>query len=382
MSGQAGSGIIQSAYQWITRVAQSIYSGTNHSYVSPEDDEEDTTDEYEWVSSVVCGTPLKETKCLFVPEIADPNSLYHYTDQQLNTIYHSADEYRNAIQKYGLIYKSQKFQNADTPQKLLEYASDWIKNNYHGGITNFTITALDLHIIDPDINGYLVGQRVPVMYIDPATHQETSQTLTIITAEYDLNNPDKDSFKIGIPDVTLNKVYGETSKSGGGGGGGGKGSDQTDDETNTEVENLADDAEATKERSAELFWAMIYKGAKNGDLGEDFGDLIPAGSKDPTGDFTYGLSPDVLNASTVRGIEGVIQSVKSQFVKATGGVDTNGLSANTGNITSVKSSSVETQSLTVGQQDINDLINSKIGNSEYVDVTIDGVNYRLKGRRR
>ena len=387
------SHVVQSAYQWVTRVIQSSYSGSTHAYVSPEDNEEDDTDEYEWTSTVVYGTPLKETKCLFVPEIADPESLYHYTDNQLNTIYHSADEYRNAIDKYGLVYKSQKFPNADTPQKLLEYASDWIKNNYHGGITNFTINALDLHLIDPTIDGYLVGQRVPVIYIDPALHQEASQTLTVITAEYDLNNPEKNSFKIGIPDVTLNKVYGETSKSGGGGGGGGKSSDETDEETNTEVENLADDVEADKSKMLELIWGMVYKGAKNGDLNVDFGDLIPAGVKDPTGDFTYGLSPDVLNTSSLRSVQGNINNITSQYIKSSGGVDAETLSANKGNVsvvnsetvtakTKVKGKDVEaTDSLIVGGVDIVTLINNKISEMDYVDVVIDGIRYRLKGRR-
>jgi len=297
-------GITQGAYRWIAHLIPEQYGGTDHHYVTPED-QDPADEEWEWVTTVVCGTPLRKTKCLFVPEMND-----FYTDDQLNTIYHSADEYRNAMFKYGLIYKTQKFENAETPQQLLDFAKDWIKNNYHGGITSFNITALDMHLMGEQVDQYLVGQRVNVMYMDPALQEETTQTLTVISAEYDLNNPDKNSYKIGIPDVTLNKVYGETSKSGGGGGGGGKGSDETDNETNTELDQLGDDTDEAKRDWLEYALAMLFKGTKNGDEAFDFGDLLPPGVDDPTGDWVYGLSPDKLLATLVDGKIGSFGDLK------------------------------------------------------------------------
>lgn len=329
--------ITQALYSWQNSVVQAFTpGGSNNSYQNPADDEEDDDAEYEWVTQVVFGTPLRQTKCIFVPEMND-----FYTDEELNTIYHSADEYRNAVNKYGLIYKSQKFANADTAQKLLDYAKDWIKNNYHGGITNFNITALDLHLINSDFDKYLVGQRVPVQYIDPAVREETEQILTVISAEYDLNNPDKNSYKIGIPDVSLNKVYGETSKKGGGGGGGGKPSDETDNETNTEVDGLIDDAEAEAARQMELMWAMLYKGTKNGDDTFALGDKDTPSTKDPVSDWAYGLTPDFLKSSLLQSVNGNIDNIMSKYIKSSGGVDCETVSSNKGNITDVNSENVK-----------------------------------------
>lgn len=297
-------GIDQGKYRWLAHLIQEQYGGTDHEYTDPTDqDPEDT--EYETYTVVICGTPLRQTKCLFVPEMND-----FYTDQQLNTIYHSADEYRNAVFKYGLVYKTQKFENAETPQQLLDFAKDWIKNNYHGGITSFNITALDMHLLGEVVDQYLVGQRVNVAYMDPALQEETTQTLTVISAEYDLCNPDKNAYKIGIPDVTLNKVYGETSKSGGGGGGGGKPSDETDTETSTELDQLGDDTDETKRDWLEYALGMLFKGTKNGDEAFNFGDMLPPNVDDPTGDWVYGLSPDKLFATIIDGKLGSFGDLK------------------------------------------------------------------------
>lgn len=412
-------GIVQSFYSW-TEDMVNKYTNVNHDYSSPENDGEDDEDEWETITQVVCGTPIRQTKCLFVPEMND-----FYTDEELNTIYHSADEYRVAVDKYGLIYKSQKFQNADTVQKLLDYAKDWVKNNYHGGITNFTITALDMHACGVNVDKYTVGQRVAVQYIDPALHTEISQTLTVISAEYDLNNPENNNYKIGIPDVTLNKVYGETSKSGGGGGGGGKPSDEEDDQTNTELDTVGDNQDKQERDLVEYFANLFYKGPKNDpteeEAGESFsvGNTEPPGEANPTGDFVYGLNADILNASNLRAKLSNTESLIAQYVKSAGGVDCETVSANMGNVTKVNSDNVKntdtietkdleasnnvtatekvegknvkatqkvegtdgefSNTLTVGGiavATVND-----VPSTDTVDVVIDNVRYRLYGRR-
>ena len=331
------SGAVTGAYSWITRTINARITETNHDYKTPDDTEEENTEVQEYITQVVVGTPLRETKCLFVPEMND-----FYTDEELNTIYHSADEYRNAVKKYGLIYKSQKFENADTVEKLLEYSCDWVKNNYHGGISNFNVTALDMHLLGQDVGQYSIGKRAVVMYIDPVLQQEAQQTLTVISCEYDLNNPDKNQYKIGIPDVTLNKVYGETSKSGGGGGGGGKSSDETDDETNTEVDGLEDNQDESKRRADEIMWAMVHKELKEGDGSFDFNQYLTPGEKDPVSDFLYGLTADKLKVSNMQSsMLQVSESIKSKYVNATGGVDTDKLSANTSNTGRTNATSID-----------------------------------------
>lgn len=305
------TGINKGAYYWITRLKDKNIAGTTHDYVDPSDTEESGGTEY--VTRIVYGTPLRETKCLFVPEMND-----FYTDEELNTIYHSADDYRNAVKKYGLIYKSQKFENADNTTDLLEYAKDYIKNNYHGGISSFDISALDMRLMGEEVRKYTVGLRVNVVYMDPGTKEEARQTLTVISAEYDLNNPENNRYKIGIPDVALNKVYGETSKSGGGGGGSGKTSDETDDETNTEVDGLTDDQDETGRGLTETNWAFVDKSLKEGDFDSAAAALMTAGERDPTGNWWYGLTPDAIKTTILKASTGKFGSLNI------GGVDLSG----------------------------------------------------------
>ena len=245
------------------------------------------------------------------------------------------------MQKYGAIYKSQKFDNADTVDKLFEYAKDWILNNYHGGITNFTATALDLRLAgNTEAEKITVGRRVKVIYRDPDLGgKDSNMTLTVISAEYDLQNPDKNQYKIGIPDVTLNKVYGETSKSGGGGGGGGKTSDETDTETNTDVDDLTDDADKNERDMTTAKWAMFNKAIKNGDLAEAqalLESLTPT-EKDPDDDFLYGLTPDFLKTGPAN-IGEIIgsRSITSDYIKSKGGIDAETVGANYGVFNALK----------------------------------------------
>lgn len=321
-------------YQGVVHTVSSVLTGGtsgNHSYISESDTEEDATTTTQYRTVVVYGTPLRPNKFVFVPEMND-----FYSDSELNTLYHSADEYRDAVKKYGLIYKHVKFDNADTTTKLLNYAKDYIKNNYHGGIISFTITALDMHLAgNTEAEKYTVGRRVPVIYVDPETKNRTSKTLTVITAEYDLNNPEKNQYKVGIPDVTLNKVYGEssTSKSGGGGGGGGKTSDETDDETNTEVDELSDTQEIMGGMLDETTWAYLTTNiTENVDFGEVLANIPIPLENNPVASKIYGIATDVLKSGAIESANGTIASFASNFIKVAGkGIETKALSSEKSN---------------------------------------------------
>ena len=327
-------------FTWIVHRIQDAYSDVTHFFTDPNDTEETDEEVQEYITQVITGTPFRDTKCMFVTEMNEV-----YSDEELNTIYHSADEYRNAVTKYGYIYKTQKFENADTVEKLYEYACDWIKNNYHGGIQNFTVTALDLHLMGNDVKKYVVGGRVPVMYRDPIIRQETEQVLTVITAEYDLNNPDKNQYKIGIPDVTLNKVYGETSKSGGGGGGGGKASDETDGETQTELDDVGDSVEEDEDWIDSTKWAFFPTIKKNGDGSFDLSNLIPPQLRDASAaasDFVRGISAHAINTINFGASIGSFQtSVEAPYIRSSGGVDTETLSANKSNTGRTNATSID-----------------------------------------
>lgn len=334
------TGFTQGAYNAVTNFQKKVLNSLTHFSTKASDNEETNTTIQQYKTSVIYGEPLRPTKFLFVPEMND-----FYTDEQLNTVYHSADEYRHAVDKYGFIYKSQKFENADTVQKLLDYAKDWIKNNYHGGIINFTITALDMHALGHnDLDKYTVGRRVEVKYPDPALNTQASQTLTIISAEYDLNNPEKNRYKIGIPDVTLNKVYGETSKSGGGGGGGGKTSDETDEETNAEVDGLIDAEDLVDRILDQKTWAHVLTGLNtDADVEGKFqlSDLLTPGERDPTSSYTFAMAADALKSTLVEGVKATFSNIFGNYIKSSGGVDADTISANASNTGRTNAESVD-----------------------------------------
>lgn len=157
---------------------------------------------------------------ILVPQIAQV-----FSDDELNKGYHNKQDYLNAITEHGTIYKTQSFPNADTQQKLWEYATDWIKNNYVGGIHEFDVSAMDMHVLGESSGKFITGDRVTVVYPDISARTSNPdavvrRTLTIMRIEYDLYNPEKNTYQIGIPNMLVNREYGVKKTSSGGGGGG------------------------------------------------------------------------------------------------------------------------------------------------------------------
>lgn len=165
-------------------------------------------------------------KYVTVPEVAQ-----WYIDQgrggELDDIYHSRYEYLNAISNYGIIYKTQTFSNADTVDKLRDYAYDWVKNNFVGGVDNFTVSALDIRHIDPNKQAFYTGNLVRCVYPNPTYQikggsERIEKTLAFTAIEYKPHTPDQNSYSIGVPNSSLsNKTYGTPQKKSTGGGGGG-----------------------------------------------------------------------------------------------------------------------------------------------------------------
>ncbi len=152
---------------------------------------------------------VESTVYLNPPYIKVPDIIYRYSDSELNDGYHSYGDYANAISDYGSIYKTVSFPNADTVDKLESYAWDWVKNNYHGGQSTFTASAIDLRITGDANQPLLVGDRCTVKY-PGGSGALIHKTLTITRADYDIHNPDKNSYTIGVPQNDMNKTYGES----------------------------------------------------------------------------------------------------------------------------------------------------------------------------
>jgi len=157
-----------------------------------------------------------------VPYIKVPELLTEgvYSEEELTNPYYPADIFRTAIDDYGLIYKVQKFENAKNPVELFSFAKDWIKNNYRASTISMDVKALDLHLVGEAANQYEVGDQIKIRYYDPEKHDIVTRMLCFMAIQYDLQNPENNSYTLSIPDNPYNKKYG-TKQNGGGGGGGG-----------------------------------------------------------------------------------------------------------------------------------------------------------------
>lgn len=218
-----------------------------------------------------------------------PQIVGEFTDAELNKGYHRKEYYLNAVNQYGIIYKTQKFSNADTPEKLWEYAVDWIKDNYMGGVTSFSLSALDMHHKDGEVEKYLTGDRLTVKYPgwDTYNHQRIEETITLTLTQttYHLHNPEKNGYTIGVPNGVLSKTYGKSKQNGGGGGGSGN---QGDNDPEYEAEQRRIEIERLK---------SIAKAFTIGNYEENFPEFMEYQKEHPNEAY-YMLQANALNLTT------------------------------------------------------------------------------------
>ena len=146
-----------------------------------------------------------------------PDLVRFYSDSELNSGYHQADDYRTAIDRYGMIYKTVDLQEGINQATLLQKALEWVKDNYQGSIESFTVKAIDLHQIGTNTDKILVGDRVRLVYKVGSENGQTrsvSPILTCTSVVYDLYSPENNQYSFGIPASSLSKNYAtETKKS-------------------------------------------------------------------------------------------------------------------------------------------------------------------------
>jgi hypothetical protein len=129
-----------------------------------------------------------------------------------------------AVQKYGRIIKTNVFDSVTSSATLLENGVRFLQTNSDLSET-FTITAVDLHNIDSNIQSISLGDKVQII---SAPHGINNTSLTCTKIEYDLANPANTVYTFGKPKQTLTERYrkdkkeqAESAGRGGGGGGGG-----------------------------------------------------------------------------------------------------------------------------------------------------------------
>lgn len=128
-----------------------------------------------------------------------------YTDNQLTDEFHNYTDYRDAESKYGSIYKTMSFSDADTQKKLWDYMVKWVKETYFGIAPSFTVKAIDMHCINYALPKILIGDCVDVNYyiVKNGVKQWEHKKLICTALQYDLFNPENNSYTFAYPSDLL-----------------------------------------------------------------------------------------------------------------------------------------------------------------------------------
>ena len=125
-------------------------------------------------------------------------------------------DFTNAEDNYGVIYLPENFSNASNVTDLKNYALEWIKHNYYGIVPSFSVKALDMHMLgekDPQI---LVGDVVDVTYPEydnNGTAHTVTRKLICKAIQYNLLNPEANTYTVGVPCDATDFEYGTKSTS-------------------------------------------------------------------------------------------------------------------------------------------------------------------------
>jgi hypothetical protein len=130
------------------------------------------------------------------------------------------------VARYGRIVKTHVFSGVSNAHTLLENGRRFLANQNNIPST-FSVKAIDIHFINPDIKSIHCGDRV---HVDSAPHGILDY-MTCTRIEYDLENPENNVYTFGIPHQTLTDRYRKdkkqkTDSSGGGGAAGGVASEE------------------------------------------------------------------------------------------------------------------------------------------------------------
>lgn len=177
-----------------------------------------------------------------------------------------------AVAKYGRIVRTNVFQNVTDPNTLLENGRRYLTNNVNVPIT-FTIQAVDLHLLNPDVQAFHVGDRVKIV----SEFHNVTEYMTCTKIEYDLENPGNTVYTFGNPKQTLTDRYRKDKRqSNDTYGSGGRGSGVAGAATDTwalvdgEVEGAVEEAsENTEKQINESYdaWVKYKPGEATIDLG-------------------------------------------------------------------------------------------------------------------
>lgn len=171
-----------------------------------------------------------------------------------------------AVSKYGRIVKTNVFDGVNTYATLLDNAKRYLKNNVNIP-TTVTVTAVDMHLVDPNIRAIYLGDR---MLIESDYHS-INDYYTCTKIEYDLGNPANNVYTFGQPKQTLTERYrkdkkkqSDSARRGGGGGGGGAGK-ASEKKTDKDLEEFFDAWINVDKSKGTIDLGTLYKKVKHGE---------------------------------------------------------------------------------------------------------------------
>lgn len=110
-----------------------------------------------------------------------------------------------AVELYGWIYEKVEFPEAKDPDTLLSKAKEYLKTRVNLAIT-IELTAVDLHMIDVDINAIRLGDLVPCISKEHgllSTPGDVSTYYLVSKYEVNLDNPANNKITLGRTMTTL-----------------------------------------------------------------------------------------------------------------------------------------------------------------------------------
>ena len=154
---------------------------------------------------------VNSKKYLRVIDIRD-----HFSDQILEADgFHKVEDYLNAEDDYGIIYRTESFENAESDAQLEKYAWDWIRRNYYTALRTFNVKAVDMYMVgESGVPKILVGDVVDITY--PTYDKDgntTLQTKKLVckAIQYNLLNPEANTYTLGVPNDIVDFEYGSKS---------------------------------------------------------------------------------------------------------------------------------------------------------------------------
>lgn len=106
-------------------------------------------------------------------------------------------EDENLVALYGRIIRVVSFDNVTKVPDLIQNGTEYLQKNGANIPTRYEVKAVDLHYFDPEKDLLLPGYTIPIL---SSIHGIDEDQLVCISCELDIQNPENNSYTIGIPD--------------------------------------------------------------------------------------------------------------------------------------------------------------------------------------